>query len=279
MSPYPHLFRPLDLGFLTLAQPHRHGLHAHAARDRWTGRSSAISALLCRARQGRRRAHHHRRVLAQRGRADGAGCAHLQRGRADRGASPRHGCRARGGRKDRAADPACRALREGRGRGRAVHHRLADQSECAQAHERGRHRAHHRGLRRDRGARARGRLRRRRDHGHAKATSSTSSPRRAPTTAPMPGAAASTTGCGCGTEIMRRGARARRARFPHRLPRLLDRSRGGRPHRRGDRRRGAAPSRPRAPTSSTRASAGTRRACRPSPRRCRARPGRSRRGD
>ena len=107
------------------------------------------------------------------------------------------------------------------------------------AHERGRHRAHHRGLRRDRGAGARGRLRRRRDHGARKATSSTSSPRRAPTTAPMPGAAASRTGCGWAREIMA-AVRARvGARLPRHLPRVLDRSGAGRPDRRGDRRRGA----------------------------------------
>ena len=70
----------------------------------------------------------------------------------------------------RAARSRCRSCMPGatpgsHERGRALDHRLADQSERAAAHERGRHPAHHRGLRHDRGAGARGRLRRRRDHG------------------------------------------------------------------------------------------------------------------
>ena len=256
-------------------QPHRHGLHAHAARVAGPA-DRAHRPLLRRARQGRGRADHHRRVLAQRGRADGAGRAHLQRDGADRGASAGDGRRARGGRQDRAADPACRALRQDRRRGRALHHRLADQSERASPHERGRHPAHHRGLRHDRGAGARGRLRRRRDHGLGRL--SHQRVHRAAHQRPhrclgrQPGEPAAP-----GHRDHGRGARTRGARFPRHLPRVLDRPGPGRPDRRGDRRRGAAPSRPPAPTSSTRASAGTRRACRPSPRRCRARPGRSRR--
>ena len=143
-------------------------------------------------------------------------------------------------------------------------------------HERGRHPAHHRRLRRDRGAGARGRLRRRRDHGLGRLShqrvhrAAHQRPHRCLGRQPGEPAAA-------GHRDHGRGARARRARLPRHLPRVLDRPRAGRTDRRGDRRRGAAPSRPPAPTSSTRASAGTRRACRRLPRRCRARPGRSRR--
>ena len=117
------------------------------------------------------------------------------RGAAGRAPS-HHRCGARGGRQDRAADPACGALRQDRRRRRAIDHRLADQPERAAAHDRGRHPAHHRGLRDDGGARPRGRLRRRRDHGHRRVISSTSSRRRAPTTAPTTGAAAWRTACG-----------------------------------------------------------------------------------
>ena len=51
------------------------------------------------------------------------------------------------------------------GRGRPVDHRLAHQPERAAPHDRGRHPAHHRGLRHHGGAGPRGRLRRRGDHG------------------------------------------------------------------------------------------------------------------
>ena len=209
--------------FPDACQPHRHGLHAHAAGDAGSA-DRAHRALLRRARQGRRGADRHRRLLAQRGRADGA-----WRARCSTAASSLREHRpvtdavhAAGGR------IALQILHAGRyarvdGRGGAVGRRLADQSQCAAAHERGRHRAHHRGLRRDGGAGPRGRLRRRRDHGLARATSSTSSPRRAPTTATTPGAAASRTACGWAVEIMAAVRERVGARLPRHLPRLLDR--------------------------------------------------------
>ena len=76
-QPMSHLPTPLPAPRSRLpgvAQPHRHGLHAHAAGDARPADRARL-ALLRGARQGRGGAHHDRRVLAQRRRADGAGRA------------------------------------------------------------------------------------------------------------------------------------------------------------------------------------------------------------
>ncbi len=230
-------FQASRFGLPGVAQSHRHGLHAHAARDARSA-NRADRALLCRAGQGRRRAHRHRRFLAQCRGPDGARRPTVRQPRADRRASPDNAGGACRGRQNCAADPACRALRQGRRRCRTVGHRLADQSASAAAHERGRHRAHHCGLRRHRRARPRGRLRRRRDHGkrglphqRVHGPAQQSSHRRLGWQPGEPLAPA-------------RGDHGRRApegrpRFPCHLPGLLDRSRAGRADRGGDRGRGA----------------------------------------
>ena len=130
MSPYPHLFQPLDLGFMTL--PNRIVMGSMHTRLETLDRPLERVARFYveRAKGGAGLIITGGFSPNQEGLME-PGAPIFDDGGADRRASARHGRRACRGREDRAADPACRALRQGGGRGRTLDHRLADQSQCA----------------------------------------------------------------------------------------------------------------------------------------------------
>ena len=72
MSSYPHLFRPLDLGFLTLANRVVMG-SMHTRLESLDRPLERIARFYVERAKGGAGADHHRRLLAQRGRPDGAG--------------------------------------------------------------------------------------------------------------------------------------------------------------------------------------------------------------
>ena len=182
MSSYPHLFQPLDLGFTTLANRTIMGsMHTRLETlDRPLERVARFYA--DRARGGAALIITGGFSPNEEGLLEPKGPVLNSRDQIGEHA-PDHARRARRGRQDRPADPACRALCGARAVGRPLDAAVADQSARAAAHDRGRYRAHHRGLR-DTARRWRGRpaTTASRSWGR-KATSSTSSPRRAPTTA------------------------------------------------------------------------------------------------
>ena len=134
MSAFPHLFRPIDLGSIRLANRIVMGsMHTRLETlDRpleriarfYVERAKGGAALIITGGFSP-----NAEGLMEPGAPLFDSREQLARASAD------HASRARGRRQDRAADPACGALRQDRRRGRAVDHRLADQPECAAAHD------------------------------------------------------------------------------------------------------------------------------------------------
>ena len=107
---YPNLLSPLDLGFTTPAQPGGDGLDAHRAGGPCAGHRP-VGGVLRRAGPRRRRPDHHRWVRANRTGWLLPFAAQLLTSAGGAPAPADHLGRARRGRQDPAADPACRAVR------------------------------------------------------------------------------------------------------------------------------------------------------------------------
>ena len=273
---YPHLFEPLKVGAAHAAEPHPDGIDAHRPRERaWRARQTC--RVLCRARRRRHRAHRHRCLRAEHGRQPQPGARNDARRRRSRRPSRHSAGGARCGRSHPAAAPARGALQQAPERGRAFGAARADQQGHAARAGDGGSRAHHRGFRARRDARARGRLRRRRDHGlgglpdHA-----------VPLPAHQPAHRRMGRPARAAHALRHRDraphARTLRRRLPHPVPPFGARPGRRRPERRGDhQRRTRRRSGGRRPPQLGR-SAGTKRASRRSRMPCRAAPSPGRRG-
>ena len=176
MSTHPHLFKPLDLGFLTL--PNRIVMGSmHTGLEYLPDAGRAARSLLCRARARRRGADHHRRILTESGRLMEPGVLDLRPSRSPLIARSSTRCMQRAGVSrcrscTRGATPSTGPVGASPGG--------ADQPQRAAAHERGRSRTidDYATLRRSPARPATTASR----SWAARAISSPSSPRRAPTT-------------------------------------------------------------------------------------------------